>query len=130
MIKLIKLCFVCCLIFRATFVEAVIAQKEAYKVLKDLDAEVWRNKIIPYYQDQLGNNQDIAQNTFEYFGAFYKYGVPQLFGEPPHVDFSWIPVLDFSQASMLDIISAFYEILEQKVACRDEEYVINDEGRI
>lgn|GEM_PF-4202884 len=137
MIKLIKLCLVCCLMLSATFAKEV----DAYDVLRKIDEEFWENTISPYYQDQLGRYDSalidlfspewvIAQNTFEYFEGFYKYRIPQLFGEPPHVDFSWIPVLDFSQASMLDIISGFYEILERKVAYRDEEYVINEEGNI
>ena len=41
MIKLIKLCFACCLTFRATFVEAIIIKEEAYEALKDFDAEVY-----------------------------------------------------------------------------------------
>ena len=48
MIKLIKLCFVFCLIFRATFVEAVITKEEAYEALKELEANFWLKELIPY----------------------------------------------------------------------------------
>jgi len=126
MIKLIKLCFVCCLIFRATFVEAVITKEEAYEALKDFDAEFWRDKIVPYYQEQLERWQNvfallfdpgcpIAQNVASYLDPICKDGLPELFDpnyENARIDFRDADRnINFSSASMLDIISSFYQIL-------------------
>ena len=129
MIKLIKLCFVGCLIFRATFVEAVIDQEEAYEALKIFDAEFWQNKIVPYYQEQLKRDRNsldflfgsITQDVFNYLDPFYvSNGLPKLFNEPTPVDVSKKSTLDFSETTMIDVISMFYEILQCKVYFRDD----------
>ena len=145
MIKLIKLCFVCCLIFRATFVEAVITKEEAYEALKDFDAEFWRDKIVPYYQEQLERWQNtfallfdpgcpIAQNVASYLDPICKDGLPELFDpdyENSREDFREADrKVNFSSASMLDIISSFYRILQCKVDNRDKEYETNYIGVI
>lgn len=134
MIKLIKLCFVCCLIIRATFVEAVITKEEAYKALKDFDAEFWRDVIYPCYQNQLVKNQRIAQNVSEYLEPIRKDGLTELFDhnyENSRIDFRNADRnINFSNASMLDIISSFYRILQCKVDSRDDEYVTKYIGDI
>lgn len=134
MIKLIKLCFVCCLIFRSIFVEADIAPEEAYEALKDFDAEVWRDVIYPCYQNQLIKNQGIAQNVSEYLDPICKDGLSELFDpdyENSRIDFRNADRnINFSSASMLDIISSFYQILQCKVDNRDEEYKTNYIGNI
>ena len=142
MIKLIKLCFVCCLIFRATFVEAVITKEEAYEALKELEAEFLRSKIMPYYQAQLQRDCDslaflfgsIVQDVSNYLDPFYvSNGLPKLFDEPTPVDISENFTLDFSEASMMDIISMFYEILQCKAYYRDDRpggYKTNAHGLI
>lgn len=145
MIKLIKLCFVCCLIFRATFVEAVIDPKEAYEALKDFDAEFWENTIYPYYQNQLYRYQNtfaflfdpecsITQNVSEYLEPIHKDGLTELFDpdyENSRIDFRNADRnINFSNASMLDIISSFYRILQCKVNSRDDEYVTKYIGDI
>ena len=65
MIKLIKLCFVCCLIFRATFVEAVITGEEAYEALKELEANFWLKELIPY-DDLCSEKECITKSVTNY----------------------------------------------------------------
>lgn len=143
MIKLTKLCFICCLIFRATLVEGVITEGIAYETLKNLDVKFWEEEIFPHYKKQLARWQNtvdflfepscsIAQAVFEYLDPFYKYGIPQiLFEAPTYIDFSGKPVLNFSEASMLDIISVLYEVLQCKVISRDgKDYQTKAKGDI
>ena len=134
MIKLIKLCFACCLTFRATFVEAIIIKEEAYEALKDFDAEFWRDVIYPYFQNQLVKNQWIAQNASKSLDSIRKDGLTELFDpdyENSGSDFrNAARNIDFLNASMLDVISSFYQILQCKVDSRDKEYETNYVGNI
>ena len=134
MIKLMKLWFSCCLIFGATFVNGGITEEETfdpYKTLQEIDEKFWQ-QIYTYHQKQLKRYQktlaglfdaecSISQNVTNYLEPFYaSNGLPKLFGEPTPIDISKNSTLDFSSASMLNIISMFYEILQCKAYYRDD----------
>lgn len=137
-----KLWFSCCLILGATFVSGSITTEKTfdpYKTLQEIDEKFWQ-QIYTYHQKQLKRYQktlaglfdaecSISQNVTNYLEPICKDGLAELFDpkyENSRIDFRNADRnINFSNASMLDIISSFYQILQFKVDNRDEKYVTN-----
>ncbi|MGX8717042.1 MAG: hypothetical protein ACSW8C_03580, partial [bacterium] len=128
MIKLIKLCFVCCLIFRATFVEAVITKEEAYEAIKELEANFWLKELIPY-DDLCSEKECITKSVTKYLEPLCERETFKIVNaktkkeKSQPLNFKRLDKnLDFSETNLGNVIFNFYRILQCKVGSRDEEY--------
>lgn len=135
MVKLIKLCFACCLIFRATSVGAIITQEEAYEALKNFDAEFWVRYLIPYDELCSSGRKSIVKSVTKYLEPLREREVFKIInadseeGKTQPLDFTQLDKkLDFSEAKLGEVIFNFYRILQSKVDNRDEEYVTRYKG--
>lgn len=135
--KLIKLSLACCLMSSVTFLNAVITKNEAYEVLKKFEKDFWKNHIVLHYErelewydtlaDLVSMKYFLAESVSEYLDPIRKDGIAELLN-PDYVNTREYlrnanRELDFSNASMLSVVSIFYQILQCKVDFRD--HVLN-----
>ena len=113
--QVIKLCFVCYLILKTSFVLAVISQEVAYKALRNFDINFLVNRVK---MDRSRGTCDENKSITEYLELLRKK------------DTGKIKPLNFSEATLGEVILNFYRIIQCKVDSRGEKYKTNFIGEI
>ena len=142
MIKLLKLNLTLCLFLKTIVGSAVISKETAYEALKNFEKDFWKKQISPHYTEEL----ERWTNTFAYLfdNDWMPFIATSEYLEPVYKTYRIKMVqiktkdslkrralkINLSQASMLDIISLFYEILQMKVYARGDNYFTKAEGII